>query len=65
MPAEMTKDNPAPTWIPFTTGIGIAVANHRNRPVILKINTTADVVKPADIVSPIENFLAMATAAIA
>jgi hypothetical protein len=34
-------------------------------PVILKMNTTPDVVKPADIVSSMENFLAMATAAIA
>jgi hypothetical protein len=34
-------------------------------PVTLKIKTTPAVVKPADIVSSMENFLAMATAAIA
>lgn len=39
--------------------------NHLRRPVMLKMNTTPEVVKPADIVSAIENLRAIATAAIA
>ena len=65
MPAEMTRESPAPTWIPLTTGVGITRVNHLRRPVTLKMSTTPDVVKPAETVSPIENFLAMATAAMA
>ena len=64
-PADKTRERPAPTCMPFTTGIGITRVNHLSRPVTLKINTTADVVKPADIVCSTENFLAIATAAIA
>ena len=51
--------------MPFTTGVGITCVNHLSKPVTLKINTTAEVVKPADMVSSIDNFLAMATAAMA
>lgn len=65
VPAEMTRLRPAPTWIPFTTGVGITCVNHRRRPVMLKRNTTPAVVNPAETVSSIENLLAMATAAMA
>ncbi len=41
------------------------LVNHLSKPVTLKMNTNAAVVKPADTVSSIENFLAIATAAIA
>jgi hypothetical protein len=51
--------------MPFTTGVGITRANHLSKPVILKRRTTPAVVKPADIVSSTEKFLAIATAAIA
>jgi hypothetical protein len=65
VPAERTRESPAPTWMPFTTGVGITWVNHRNMPVTLKMNTKPAVVKPADTVSSMENFLAIATAAIA
>ena len=64
-PADKTRLRPAPTWMPFTTGVGITFVNHLSKPVTLKMNTTPEVVKPADIVSSTENFLAIATAAIA
>jgi hypothetical protein len=51
--------------MPFTTGVGITWVNQRRRPVALKIKTTPAVVKPADTVSSMVNFLAIATAAIA
>jgi len=65
VPADRTRESPAPTWIPLTTGVGITCVNHRSMPVTLNMNTNPDVVKPADTVSSIENFLAIATAAIA
>ena len=64
-PADKTRERPAPTWMPFTTGVGITFVNHLSRPVMLKMKTMLDVVKPADIVSSMVNFLAIATAAIA
>jgi hypothetical protein len=51
--------------MPLTTGVGITCVNHLSMPVTLNINTKPAVVKPAEIVSSIENFLAIATAAIA
>jgi hypothetical protein len=39
--------------------------NHLSNPVILNTKITADVVKPAEVVSSMENFLEIATAAIA
>ncbi len=65
MPADSTRESPAPTCMPFTTGVGITWVNHLSMPVTLKTSTTPAVVKPADTVSSIENFLAIATAAIA
>jgi hypothetical protein len=65
VPADKTSERPAPTWIPFTTGVGITCVNHLSNPVTLKIKTTPDVVKPAEIVSSMENFLEIATAAMA
>ena len=64
-PADTTKDRPAPTWIPLTTGVGITRENHRSNPVALNMRTTTEVVKPADTVSSIVNFLEIATAATA
>ncbi len=49
----------------FTTGVGITCVNHLSKPVTLKIKTITEVVKPADMVSSMENFLEIATAAIA
>jgi hypothetical protein len=51
--------------MPFTTGVGITLVNHLRRPVTLKRKTTPEVVKPAEMVSSMENFCAMATAAMA
>jgi hypothetical protein len=65
VPADIIRLRPAPTWIPLITGVGIARVNHCRRPVALKINTTPEVVNPAEIVSSIENFLEIATAAMA
>lgn len=65
LPADNTKERPAPTWIPLTTGVGMTRVNRLSPPVALKMNTIPAVVKPADTVSSIENFLAIATAAIA
>jgi hypothetical protein len=65
VPADSTRESPAPTCIPLTTGVGITWVNHLSMPVMLKTNTTPAVVKPAETVSSIENFLAIATAAIA
>jgi hypothetical protein len=65
LPADKTSERPAPTWIPFTTGVGMTCVNHLSIPVELKMNTTPAVAKPAETVSWIENFLAIATAAIA
>jgi hypothetical protein len=65
VPAEMTRERPAPTCIPFTTGVGTTCVNQRSRPVTLKMKTTPAVVKPAETVSSIVNFLTIATAAIA
>ena len=65
VPAERTKESPAPTWIPLTTGVGITWVNHLSIPVALKMKTAPAVVKPADTVSSMENFLAIATAAMA
>lgn len=65
VPADITSDKPAPTWMPFTTGVGITRVNHLSKPVTLKRKTTAEVVKPAEIVSSIVKFLEIATAAMA
>lgn len=65
VPAEMTRERPAPTCIPLTTGVGITCVNHRRSPVTLKMKTKPAVVKPAETVSSMVNFRAMATAAIA
>jgi hypothetical protein len=65
VPAEMTRERPEPTWMPLTTGVGITRVNHLSKPVTLKMKTTPAVVKPAETVSSIENFLDIATAAIA
>lgn len=65
VPAEMTRLRPAPTWIPFTTGVGITCVNHLRSPVMLNMNTTPAVMNPAETVSSTENFLAIATAAMA
>lgn len=65
VPAERTRERPAPTWIPFTIGVGMTRVNQRRRPVTEKKRTKAEVVKPAEIVSSIVNLRAMATAAIA
>ena len=65
VPAEMTRERPAPTWMPLTTGVGITRVNHLSKLVTLKMKTTPAVVKPAEAVSLTENFLDIATAAIA
>src|SRR4051812_34207116 len=65
VPADSKRLRPAPTWMPLTTGVGITRVNHSKRPVALKMNTTPAVVKPAETVSSMENFLDIATAAIA
>lgn len=65
VPAERIRESPAPTWIPFTTGVGMTWVNQRRRPVTLKRKTKADVVKPAETVSSMLNLRAIATAAIA
>lgn len=64
-PAEMTRDKPAPSCMPFTTGVGMTCVNHRSSPETLKMSTTPDTKKPADTVSSIEYDCAMAIAAIA
>lgn len=65
LPADNTSDSPAPTWMPFTTGVGITRVNHLSIPVALNTKTIPAVVKPAEMVSSMENFRAMATAAMA
>lgn len=65
VPAERTRERPAPTWIPLTTGVGMTCVNHRKRPLILNRRTMEEVVKPAEMVSSIVNLRAIATAAIA
>ena len=65
VPADITRDRPAPTWMPFTTGVGITWVNHLSNPVTLKRRTMAEVVKPAEMVSSMLNLREIATAAIA
>lgn len=65
LPAESTRERPAPTWMPLTMGVGMTLVNHLSSPVILNMKTTPAVVNPAETVSSIVNFLAIATAAIA
>lgn len=65
VPADRTNDSPAPTWIPFTTGVGMALVNQCSNPVMLNNRTVPDTKNPADTVSATVKDLEMATAAIA
>lgn len=64
-PADITSDKPAPTWIPLMTGMGMASANQRRRPVMLKIKMQRPTKMPAAAMVPLLNDRAMATAAMA
>lgn len=59
------RERPAPTWMPFTTGIGTTRENQDRRPVMLRSRTIVETVIPAAAVSWMLNCLLMATAAIA
>jgi len=61
----MIKLNPAPTWIPLTTGIGIVLVNHWSRPVMLKTRMQHATKIPAAAVCPAVRDFSIATAAIA
>jgi hypothetical protein len=50
LPADNTKERPAPTWMPLTTGVGITRLNHLSKPERLKISTTPETKKPAETV---------------
>ena len=65
VPAYMIKVNPAPTWMPLMTGIGIRLVNHSNNPVMLRKPITPATKRPAEATSALLKSLARATDAIA
>ena len=65
VPALKHSDKPAPTWMPFTTGIGVTRFAQLMSPVMLNNPTKAATISPAAAFSSSVNFRAMATAAIA
>ena len=65
VPALRQRDRPAPTWMPFTTGMGVTRFAQFMSPVMLNNPTKAATTSPAAAFSSSVNFRAMATAAIA
>jgi hypothetical protein len=64
-PALKQSESPAPTWIPFTTGIGVTRFAQLIRPVILNSPTNPATTSPAAAFSSSVNLRAIATAAMA
>jgi hypothetical protein len=64
-PALKQSEIPAPTWMPFTTGIGVTRFAQLINPVTLNTPTKPATTSPAAAFSSSVNFLAIATAAIA
>lgn len=65
VPALKHSDKPAPTCMPFTTGIGVTRFAQLINPVTLNNPTKAATINPAAAFSSSVNFRAIATAAIA
>ncbi len=61
----MIKLRPAPTWMPFTTGIGMTRVNQESSPVMLKTRMQDETNMPAAAVCPAVRPLRIETAAIA
>lgn len=51
VPADMTRESPAPVWMPRTTGTGTIRPNHRRSPVRLSSVTMPPMKSPAPAVS--------------
>lgn len=65
LPAAMIKLKPAPTWIPFTTGMGMTLVNQERSPEMLKKRMQLATKIPAAAVCPAVRDLKIATAAMA
>lgn len=65
VPADVMRESPAPTWMPFTTGMGMARVNVERSPVTLKSKTARETNRPAEVVCVIVKCREMATAAMA
>jgi len=52
--AARMRESPAPSWMPFTTGMGIACVNHLSSPVRLKRRMADETKIPAAAVEPAE-----------
>lgn len=64
-PALRHSESPAPTWMPFTTGMGVTRFAQLSKPVTLNKPTNAATTIPAAAFSLSEKLRAMATAAMA